>query len=111
MSTDVSVGDRLIAGVLSALIMAVMALVVPVSLAVLSRGRGLELLGVFGTFHVWGMAVVVFAGVVGLVLGSARVAVLFGHLWGTEQPRRIGVTLSLWGTLLLVAFISNSLFG
>lgn len=110
-TNKISLADHLIAGALSALMMAIMALGIPIVLAVLSRGRGLEILGVFGTFHTWGAAVVAVAGLAGVALGSERVVVLFAHLWGTERPQKIWLTLSLWTAVIGIAGVSYWFFG
>ena len=112
MNNDgISLTDRIVAGSLSALLMAIMALGVPIFLAVLSRGRGLEILGAFGTFHTRGGAVILVAGLVGAALGSERVIVLFAHLWGTEQPRQPAFTFALWVVLISIGGVSYWLFG
>lgn len=107
----ISFSDRIAAAALSAFVMMIMALCFPIFLAVLSRGRGLEILGAFGTFHTWGATVSGVAALVGFALGIERVVVLFGHLWGTARPQRPAFTLFLWSTLIGVASVSYWFFG
>jgi hypothetical protein len=109
-TNKITLTDRFVTGVLSALMIAVMAIGTPIALAVLSRGRGLEILGVFSTFHTWGSAVIVVVFLVGFLLGSERAIVLFAHLWGTARPKQVLVTLSLWAALVGIAGISYWLF-
>jgi hypothetical protein len=106
----ITLADRVIAGAISALLMAIMAVGVPIALAFFNRGRGLKSLGVFSTLHIWGSALVVVGCLAGFALGSERVIVLFAHLWGTERPERVDITLSLWAALIGIAGISYWLF-
>jgi hypothetical protein len=106
----ITLSDRIVAAAISAFLMAIMAVGSPIALAFLTRGRGLKSLGVFGTLHIWGSVVVVVGFVAGFALGSERVIVLFAHLWGTERPERVGVTLSLWAALVGIVGISYWLF-
>jgi len=108
---SISLGDRLAAAVISAIIMGLMAFV---GLVVSTFGKRsfpifVQMLRVYEAFPVWGSVVVLFAFAAGFVLGTKRVTELFGHLWYTAEPRRPGVTLSLWavlfGVLLAVYFI------
>jgi hypothetical protein len=109
-SDEITLTDRFVSGCLSALMVAVMAIGTPIALAVLSRGRGLEILGVFSTFHTWGSAVVAVGWFIGFALGSERTIVLFAHLWGTERPKQGWITLALWAALIGVAGISYWMF-
>jgi hypothetical protein len=109
-SNRITLNDRFVAGLLSALMIAVMAIGTPIALLLLTRGRALEVFGVFGTFHTWGSAVVVLGWLAGFVLGSERSIVLFAHLWGTERPKNIRMTLSLWAALVGAAGINYWLF-
>lgn len=109
---DITIADRVFAGIISALVMGVMAICVPVGLFVLgTRGRGIKMLAIFGTFHIWGTALVIVAGVVGAALGNDRVMALYGHLWGTEEPSRPGLTFALWVALVGIGFCSCLMFG
>jgi hypothetical protein len=107
----VTVGERIIDGILSALAMGVTAVVAPIGVVVLSRGRGLSMLGVFGTFHYWGISLIVIAGILGASLGANRVTTLFGHLWGTEEPQDIRMTLSLWIAVMGIGYASYWILG
>lgn len=107
---EISFIDRLVAAMLSALVVAIMAVSVPIALVVLSRGRGFELLGVFTTFRSWGTAIVITGWMVGFTLGSERVVVLMAHLWGTQRPKRIWITVSLWAALAGIASATYWLF-
>ncbi len=113
MDTDqITLSERLVAGLMSALVMAIMTVFAPIIvMLVITKGRGLDLLRIFGSFHVWGMALVIFAGVTGAVLGIDRATTLFGHLWGTEEPKREGVTLALWAVLAGIGLASYWMFG
>ena len=91
--------------------MALTVIAVPVVILVVSRGRGWEFLGFFGQFHVWAITVVACAAVTGFCLGSERMTILFGHLWGTERPHKVAVTLGLWAALAFIAFVSHWLTG
>jgi hypothetical protein len=53
-------------------------------------------------FWIWAGAVFSLGAAAGFLSGSARATALFGHLWGTEQPRQEFLTVTLW--LLLLGF-------
>lgn len=110
-STSTSLSERLIAAGVSAFFMAITAIAVPVGVRVLSRGRGWELLGLFGQFHVWAFFVVACAAFAGFCLGNERTTVFFAHLWFTEQPRKLPISLCLWAALAITALVSHWLFG
>jgi len=104
---NVSIEDRLIAGALSALAMGVTAIAVPVVMLIVSRGRVFEFGNVFVGFHIWAISVVVLAGLLGICTGSKRAVELLGHLWGTAQPRNLGLTLLLWGVIVAIGLTSH----
>ena len=106
----ITLNDRFVAGFLSALMIAVMAIGTPIALLLLTRGRALAIFEVFSTFHTWGTAVVAVGWLTGFTFGSERSIVLFAHLWGTERPKDLQITLSLWAALVSVAGISYWLF-
>lgn len=110
-SPEISFNDRLISAFIAAFFMALTVIAVPVAILVVSRGRGWEFLGFFGQFHVWAIAVIASATITGFCLGSERTTNLFGHLWGTERPRNVAVTLCLWASLASLAFVSHLLSG
>ena len=102
--------ERIVAGVLSALMMAIMTIFVPIGVVIYSRGHGLILLAMFGSFHIWGLSLIVVAGMTGAGLGADRATLVFAHLWGTETPRRLGVTLALWLALIAIGLVSYWMF-
>lgn len=110
-SSEVSFNDRLISAFLAAFFMALTVIAVPVVVLVVSRGRGWELLGFFGQFHVWAITIIVSATITGFCLGSEKTTSLFAHLWGTQRPRSVVVTLGLWASLAFLAFVSHLLSG
>lgn len=110
-SSDISLNDRLISAFIAAFFMVLTVLAVPVIVLVVSRGRGWEFLGFFGQFHVWAITIIVSATITGFCLGSEKTTSLFGHLWGTERPRSVVVTLGLWASLAFLAFVSHWLSG
>ncbi len=60
----------------------------------------------------WSFGVLAFAaGVAGYRLGSVRAASMFGHLWLTEKPRRIGLSLAMWAVISLVLWINLRMVG
>ncbi len=107
---QITLVDRLVAAMLSALVAAIMAVSTPIALVVLSRGRGFEVLGLFTTFLTWGSAIVIAGWAVGFTLGSDRTIILMAHLWGTQRPKRTWVTVSLWAALAGIAGTSYWLF-
>jgi hypothetical protein len=113
MDTEkITLSERLVTGFMSALVMAFMAVCVPIAaMLLITKGRGLDILRIFGSFHIWGITLIVVAGIVGAALGVDRATTLFGHLWGTEEPKRDGVTLSLWIVLIGIGLASYWMFG
>jgi hypothetical protein len=109
---SISFGDRLAAAVISALIIGFTAFLGPAVFII--GGQWVDtvesLFLVYGTFHAWGSAVVLFAFVAGFVLGTERVTEVFGHLWYTAEPRRPGITLTLWTVLVGIAVAGYSIF-
>ena len=110
-SSEIAFNDRLISAFIAAFFMALTVIAVPVIVLVVSRGRGWEFLGFFGQFHVWAITIITSATITGFCLGSEKTTSLFGHLWGTERPRNIVVTLGLWASLAFLAFVSHLLSG
>lgn len=108
---EISFIDRFIAGSLAALIVGIMAVMAPIAMVVFSRGRGFEVLGMLSSFRAWGSALVVAGWTVGFALGTERVTVLIAHLWGTERPKRMWVTVGLWIALAGIAGMGYWLFG
>lgn len=108
---SLSLSDRLVAACMASFLMALMAVVVPLLILVLGRGRGLEMLGIFGAFYLWGSGLVVFAFASGLVLGIERTTEVLAHLWGTAKPRAPAVSIGLWLLLLAVAASSYWILG
>lgn len=107
-----SLQDRLISACLSAFFMVITVVVVPVAILVVSGGVsrghsfGWGLFKYFEHFLVWAATVVACATVAGFCLGNTRVTSLFGHLWGTEEPRNFAVSLGLWAALVFLAFVA-----
>ncbi len=110
-SAQVTLSDRLVAASLSALFVGVTLMVFPFAILILMRGRGLELLQVFGHFHVWATAVLALAGLCGFIAGSEQSSELLAHFWGTSKPRRPGITLGMWAAVVVVALLTNVLLG
>jgi hypothetical protein len=108
--SQITIGERIFAAAVSALIMAVMALCIPIGVFVLSRGRGLEMLSLFGSFHIWGMSLIIIAGFAGAALGTDSTLVLYGHLWATEEPKKPALTFTLWMAILTLALCSYWMF-
>lgn len=72
--------DRLATSFIAAFVMAIMAVGMPMGLLIVTRGKALQFLGAYLSFAQWGSGVPLAAAVVGLVMGSERTVVLFGHL-------------------------------
>lgn len=92
--------------------MGVMTVCVPIGLVLVgTRGRGLNMLAIFGSFHIWGISLVIVAGICGAVLGADRAATLFGYFWETEEPKRPEITAALWLAVIGIAVASYFIFG
>ena len=60
-----------------------------------------------GPFVVWGGVLIVTAFAAGWVLGPQRMADLWGHMWGTQEPRSPWITIALWlGVTAIVVLCS-----
>lgn len=111
-TNQITLGERVVAGCLSALVMAIMTVCVPLGVLVLGRGRGLNLsVGVFNAFHAWGIGLIAVSGIAGALLGTDRITTILGHLWGTERSERPGVTLLLWAVVIGIGAVSYLMFG
>jgi hypothetical protein len=110
MNNEITLGERIATGFISALLMGIMAICVPIAIAVLSKGRGLTMLTVFSTFHIWGATLMLASGIIGMVLGAEKTTSIFAHLWGTESPRRLEITVILWFALFAIGGFSYWLF-
>ena len=109
---SISFGDRLAAAVISALIMGFTAIFGPAVFIIESQHRSLERLSrAYRAFHAWGSVVVLFAFAAGFVLGTKRVTQVLAHLWYTAEPRRPGITLTLWAVLVGVGVAAYWIFG
>lgn len=109
---SISFGDRLVAAVMSAIIMGLMAIVAQAIIMFIIRpyrtvGR---LFQVYGASYAWGPVVVLFAFATGFVLGTKRVTEVLGYLWYTAEPRRPGVTLTLWVVLVGIGVAAYWIF-
>lgn len=111
VNPSLSPSDRLVAACMASLVMTVIAVVVPLLIVVLGRGRGLKALGIYGAFHLWGSGLVVFAFASGFVLGIERTTKVLAHLWGTAEPRAPWASVGLWLLLLAVAASSYWILG
>jgi hypothetical protein len=97
--------DRLVTAIIAAAVMAIMAIGLPIGLLFLTRGKGVQFVGAYLSFASWGSATVFAAAITGLVLGSQRTTVLFGHLWLTERPRNSWLSLLLWIGLVAIGVL------
>ncbi len=68
-------------------------------------------LRVYEAFPAWGSVVVLLAFATGFFFGTKRFTELFGHLWYTAEPRRPGLTLTLWAVLFGVLLAVYCIFG
>ena len=109
---SISFGDRFAAAVISALIIGLIAFFGPAVVIIGGQWTNTldDLVLVYGTFPAWGSAIVLFAFVAGFVLGTERVTEVFGHLWYTAEPRRPGITFTLWAVLVGIAIAGYSIF-
>ena len=101
-----SLTNRLITGFLFAFFVGITSICVPIALLLLTRGKAIQLLGLFKGFPIWESTLLAIAGIMGVALGPDRSMELLGHLWGIERPRRTGITIGLW-----IFFISIALCG
>ena len=103
-----TLGHRIAAGVVSAIAMLCTVVLVPVLVATMAEGGDLnDLHAEYRPARIWFALLVGGAFVLGVVLGPRRSAILFGYLWGTEEPQRPWLTVALWaaiGVMLSVGF-------
>ena len=95
-----SLADRVITAVIAAFFGMVTVLAIPMAVAWHYGGYPITRLYRHQEFWAWACVVAVAAAIAGFLLGSARAAALFGHLWGTEHPPREWLTLTLWLVLI-----------
>jgi hypothetical protein len=88
--------------IIAAVVMAIMAIGLPVGLLILTRGKGVPFVGAYLSFASWGSAIIIASAMTGFALGSVRTVVLFGHLWLTERPRNAWLSSLLWIALIAI---------
>ena len=93
--------DHLVVAFVSAFLMLILVAIGP--LVVVMQG-GMEILVIYGTIHIWGAVLVGGAFVLGLILGPRRMAEMWGHFWGTEEPENQWLSLTLWVTVFFIVF-------
>lgn len=94
------------AAVVSAIVMLITAAVVPIIAAMHAHGSGRGFYVLYRGFYIWATSLAVLAFVCGLIVGPKRMASLFGHLWGTEEPRNMRVSGALWLSVAAIVGIS-----
>lgn len=108
-SSRETLSERLIAAILSALFVGITLLALPVAVLILTRGRGIEFLAVFGNFHIWAIVVVALAALCGFFSGSERSTELLAHFWGTARPNHLWLTVGMWVVVAGIALVTNLL--
>ena len=98
--------DHLVAGILAALAMFATCAIAPIIVAMHAHGGGRRFFELFHGFYFWAGALTVIAFVWGLVVGPTRIASVFGHLWGTEDPPNRRVSWALWAGVVVVVAAS-----
>lgn len=106
----ISIISRLISGFLFAFAVGITAVCVPIGLLLLTRGKAIQLLGLFKGFPIWESSLLAISAAIGIVLGPDRSMETLGHLWGIEQPRKIALTLGLWACFVAFAVCSYWVF-
>lgn len=101
-----SVVDHRVAGVLSAVAMLITAALAPIAVAVHSFGSGRKAFELYHGFYIWASALAVTAFIGGVVFGPKRMASVFGHLWGTEEPPNQRVSGALWLAVAAIVCMS-----
>ena len=101
-----TVWAHFVAGVLSALAMLGTTALAPIVVAMHAHGSGRRFWVLYHGFYIWASALSVIAFAVGLVVGPRRVASIFGHLWGTEQPPNRRISWALQGGVVAIVAVS-----
>ena len=93
-------------GVVSALLMALLTVAVPVVLDIGTLAEMVSLeLGIPG-FLIWSSSLTVSTLVTGFMAGPRRMARFWGYLFGTEEPQRPNVTGAIWLGIAAIFVVS-----
>ena len=104
MNEPITIGDRVIAAIASAILVGITLIVAYAGIAYLGKVVALnELLENYQDIYKSSLAIVVLVGTFGFFIGTEKMLRLFGYLWGTERPKNTKFTMFLWS--VLVAFI------
>jgi hypothetical protein len=92
----ITFADRLVSGIVSALLMAFLTLGAPLVVDLFTLAEMVSLdLGVPGLI-IWSGSLSASTLVTGFMAGPRRMARFWGHLFGTEEPQRPNVTGAIW---------------
>ena len=98
--------DRLVAGVVSAVLMFFLAAIGPLVFGVDEFAEGVYV-DLYGPgFKVWITALTVSTLVTGFMAGPRKMARFWGYFFATEQPERPNLTGAIWIGIALVIIIS-----
>src|SRR5687767_8016575 len=102
-----TLGDHFVAGTVSALVM--LAIVVVGPIVVMIESGSYQPAELYFSAQIWGGVLVALAFGAGLWLGPRRMASLWGHLWGTEQPKNEWLSVSLWIGVFTIIGVGHAL--
>jgi cytochrome c biogenesis protein CcdA len=102
-----SLGGRFAAAAAFAFFIGITLLILPIVILFLTRGRLVHAFAMYSKFVVWGPVIVLLAFIFGFILGQRRIVDVLVHIWGTQDPRQLWVTASLWGVLIGMALAIN----
>ena len=100
--------DHFVAAAVSAVVMLVIVVLGPIAATVGSSG-GHDPLQLYLSVKIWGGILVGLAFGAGFVLGPRRMASLWGHFWGTEEPQNEWLSISMWLAVFAIIGIGHSL--
>jgi len=108
----ITIGDRLIVGLISAMSMGMTVIVAPmVFLVVGGEAAGAILTNILNiqAWLMWVTSLMIMAGLTGIAIGPKRTIKLFTHLWGTHRPPNLELTFSLWCIVIGIAVACRAL--
>ena len=99
-----NLADHFVAGLVSAIVMFGIVMVAPL-IAFLNDPR-IDPFEIYLVAHIWAPILLGTTFLVGLVVGPKKMAELWGHLWGTEDPDNEKLGGYLWSGIFLIIFVT-----
>lgn len=103
--TEITFTERLLTAFFCALLVFLIDCFGPLVLYVKTAGIMLDMNKLYAGFHIWATLTTMIGAITGFIAGPDQAITLFGHLCGTEIPRRPDITTMLGAILVGTAVV------